>query len=202
MLACQSLIGLKQKTRKQKNMKIIQNKLLMTAAVVCLLSLKASATAITGGVAFAGQVTPSGGNVNTANTFTFGTVFITSAGGSYAPVPAGTTVTYNTLNLAGSLPVAPLWTFDFGGKTYDFNLTSINVIDRGVPTAITATGFGTLQISGFQDTVGSWTFTANQDGGQFSFSTSNGAVPDGGTTITLLGAALSGLACVGALRKK
>jgi hypothetical protein len=206
MLARQSLIGMQQKTRKQKYMKIIRNKLLIAAAVVCLLSLKAGATSITGGVSLGGQVTSDTGNVNTGNTFTFGGVNVASVAGSYASVPTtgmvGTpAVTQNPLTL-GTLPIMPLWTFSFGGKTYDFNLTSITEVDRHIASAITVTGFGTLQITGFEDTFGSYTFTANNLGGTFSFSSSNGAVPDGGTTITLLGAALSGLACVGALKKK
>jgi hypothetical protein len=187
-------------------MKIIQNKFLMTVAAACLLSLTASATSITGGVSLGGQVTSDTGNVNTGNTFTFGSVFIANVSGSYASVPTvpnplSPPVVQNPLTI-GTLPINNLWKFTYLGNTYDFNLTSITLVDRSIPSAITVTGFGNLQITGMEDTVGAYTFTANNQGGTFSFSSSNGAVPDGGTTITLLGAAISGLACVGALRKK
>ena len=56
------------------------------------------------------------------------------------------------------------------------------------------------EVTGFDNTVGSYLFTANQAGGTFSFSSSQAAgVPDGGTTIALLGLALVG---VGAVRRK
>ena len=48
-------------------------------------------------------------------------------------------------------------------------------------------------------TTGTWLFTANQGGGTFSFSSSDGAVPDGGSALILFGLALGGLE---ALRRK
>jgi hypothetical protein len=53
-----------------------------------------------------------------------------------------------------------------------------------------------MQLAGFTDTPGTWIFSGNQSGGTLSFSTSNGNVPDGGMTVMLLGAALSGLALI------
>ena len=54
-------------------------------------------------------------------------------------------------------------------------------------------------MTGFDATTGSWVFTANQAGGTFSFSSSDGAVPDGGSALILFGLGLGGLE---ALRRK
>jgi len=56
-----------------------------------------------------------------------------------------------------------------------------------------------LNITGFDPTAGEWVFTANQGGGTFSFSSSNAAVPEGGSALILLGLGLVGLE---ALRRK
>ena len=65
-------------------------------------------------------------------------------------------------------------------------------------------GTGVAHITGFENTPGAWIITVNTaDGGvTFSFSASSSATPDGGTTVVLLGTALSGLAWVNARRKK
>ena len=78
----------------------------------------------------------------------------------------------------------------FGGNSYSFDLLTLMITQQG-GDSLTLHGTGTLHITGFDNTPGTWIFTANEAGGTFSFSSSNGAiVPDGGTTVMLLGAAL------------
>ena len=61
------------------------------------------------------------------------------------------------------------------------------------------TGTGTLTGAGFDSTPGTWAFSAQSAGGihqasfTFSADTTGAGVPDGGTTVMLLGAALGAL---------
>jgi hypothetical protein len=96
-------------------------------------------------------------------------------------------------------PINPLWSFVVGGITYDFILQTVTS-SIGAGDTLDLGGTGLLQITGFQDTQGTWSFsTAGSGPTTFGFTAGNAAVPDGGTTVLLLGAALSGL---GLLRKK
>ena len=72
-------------------------------------------------------------------------------------------------------PISPLWTFMFLGDTYSFDLLTLSIDGQGGDT-LSLCGTGDLNITGFDTTTGTWVFTANQAGGTFSFSSSNGAV--------------------------
>jgi hypothetical protein len=56
-------------------------------------------------------------------------------------------------------------------------------------------GTGIITGNGFDDTAGTWSFTAQDDpsNGVFSFSGGSQATPDGGATVALLGLALAGI---------
>lgn len=98
-----------------------------------------------------------------------------------------------------SPPISPLWTFMFAGVTYSFDLTALTIDSQG-GNSLVLSGSGTLDITGFDTTPGSWVFTANQGGGSFSFSSSNNAdLPEPGSALALLGIALLG---VEVLRRK
>lgn len=99
----------------------------------------------------------------------------------------------------------PLWSFVFAGKTFTFDLTSVTIVSQS-NTFLNLLGGGTLKETGFDNTSGAWSFTISNPNGDphatfaFTFANSQTAnVPDGGTTVLLLGAALSGLAL---LRRK
>ncbi len=79
-----------------------------------------------------------------------------------------------------------------GGNTYSFDLLTLSIDQQGNNTLMLS-GTGDLNMTGFDTTTGSWVFTANQGGGTFSFSSSNGAVPDGGSALILFGLGLGGL---------
>ena len=175
--------------------------ILATFAVILLacaaFSPQAQAAMITGGISLGGAFTTDTGNVNTANAFTsFSNVFVVSVNGDYSGVPTGGSspaVTQNPFTFDPfTLPVTPLWTFMFGGNTYSFDLLSCSISQQGGGSLI-LTGSGTLNITGFDATSGDWVFTGNQAGGTFSFSSSNAAVPEGGSALILLGLGLVGL---------
>jgi hypothetical protein len=100
-------------------------------------------------------------------------------------------------------PLAALWSVN--GFTFD--LISSAIVFQGAGS-VSVTGFGTISGHGFTPTAGTWRFSTqdpaagtvgNPPQSVFSFSASTGAVPDGGTTVLLLGVSLVGVA---ALRTK
>ena len=118
--------------------------------------------------------------------------------GSYTGVGTGMSGPSVTMNPFSFNPfsssVTPLWTFMSAGNTYSFDLTVLSLTQQGNNT-LTLNGTGTLHITGFTDTPGTWVFTANNLSDTFSFSSSNGAVgvPDSGSAVALLGIALAGI---------
>jgi hypothetical protein len=175
--------------------------LLVVGLVSCgLFSERAQAVPmpITGGISLSGGYATDSGNLNTATAFTsFSGVFVSSVSGSYSGVPTGMaspSVTQNPFSFNPfNGPITPLWTFVSGMSTYSFDLTTLSSRQQPGDDTLTLKGTGTLKITGFTDTAGSWLFTANQAGGTFSFSSSNAAVPDSGSAVALLGIALAGI---------
>ena len=173
--------------------------LLVIGLVSCgLFSQQAQAVPITGGISLAGGYTVNTGNLNTATAFTsFPSVLVFSVSGSYSGV--GTGLSSPVVTMSGfsfnpfSSSVIPLWTFMSGGSTYSFDLTVLSSRLQPGDNSLTLKGTGTLHITGFTDTAGSWLFTANQAVDTFTFSSSNGAVPDSGSAVALLGIALAGI---------
>ena len=194
----------------------MKTKLMVMTAVATLVGLSATvqATPVTGVVNFGGSVTlaTSGGVVvstvaaaqevkSWANTAT-----ALSSGDLAAAY--GTSVTFTQPWAFGVQ--ANLWTYTASdGDVFTFNLTSISSdVVSGLPgnQQLAISGIGTIhEVSGLvtlSDTTGTWGFTTQegQVGGQFTFSAGTTVpTPDGGMTVILLGAALSGL---GLLRKK
>lgn len=126
-----------------------------------------------------------------------------SQSGNYAGVTAGTTAFWTPFTFnPPAASVTPLWMFTAGGITYSFDATSMTVTHPNSST-VNISGSGIAHISGFADTIGTWTVTATGAGVDFTFGaftgSDTGGVADGGTTVLLLGTALSGVAL---LRKK
>ena len=65
------------------------------------------------------------------------------------------------------------------GITYSFDLTAIQSVAQGTDANgnmfLNISGTGILHATGFDNTPGTYIFTANEAGGTFSFSSSNGA---------------------------
>lgn len=123
--------------------------------------------------------------------------------GSYAGVAAGTVAIWTPFTFnPPAASVTPLWMFSIGGTTYSFDATSMTVTHPNA-TTVNISGSGIAHITGLGDTLGTWTVTATGAGVNFTFGASTGSGPgdvaDGGTTVLLLGTALSGVAL---LRKK
>jgi len=72
--------------------------------------------------------------------------------------------------------IVPLWT-TAGGTSFDLSTLDIAFQTPGID-ALTLTGTGVFHAAGFDDTPGTWTFTANgTNPGNFTFSSSNEATP-------------------------
>ena len=186
----------------------MKSKLRTTLGAV-LLSLAfggaAHAASITGSINFAagpgGGVTYGpGNNLATADQIlSFDNPLVTEASGSFAAIPTGTSVSFTTpYTFDPSTAYSPLWSVSSGGTTFSFNLNSsfIEVQNSGF---LAITGTGVFTGTGFEATPGVWRYTSQAPSadGRFSWSSSAApdgrTVPDGGTTVALLGASLLGL---------
>lgn len=159
----------------------------------------AEAVAITGSIGFAGGIEPVGdwSTVNaidiTGNQALVLCNIVTPCDGAFAVLNDLDTeiAVYNDFSFAGG--VTPLWSVD----GFSFNLTSITNIERATNGVVLA-GFGTLLgPAGFDPTAAVWSFSADETDVEFRFSSTAAAtptVPDGGTTVMLLGLGMLGLA--------
>lgn len=128
-----------------------------------------------------------------------------AATGSYAVVPFGTATTFNDFTFIGDGAAAtlmgtdsPIWTFTIGATTYSFDLLALTNghVDTG---SMAFTGSGIAHITGFDDTPVSFALQGAGTGFDFTLSSSTTAgVPDGGTTVIMLGL---GLVLVGIVRR-
>jgi hypothetical protein len=192
--------------------KTMKNKMkMMAVAVAALTAATASVQAIqvAGTVTFAGTVTlNSGGTVAGATSVTAwggpgGTPVVFSSSGNLT-APFLTPVAFTAPWTFGSGKVA-LWSYTgSNGDLYTFNLiSSTPAIIGGSPLTLTSTGIGTIVATGpvpFDPTPGTWAFSTQDPSAgtppTFSFSAATGSIPDGGMTVMLLGAALSGLCLI------
>ncbi|MBC8094496.1 MAG: hypothetical protein H7Y43_01670 [Akkermansiaceae bacterium] len=186
----------------------MKTKYLLAAATAALLTISSvQAVQITGTIRMAGSVTLNTTDLSTAdNTTAFGVVFVTTGDGSYTGT-AGNLVTWKNFGWNPSTaPVNDLWKFTYLGNAYTFDLANITSVSQSV-TDLVVKGKGTVEISGgfYDPTFADWSFSITDTSGGtsgsfvFGFSDSNTAIPDGGTTVMLLGAALSTL---GLIRRK
>jgi VPDSG-CTERM motif len=160
---------------------------------------EAQAAKITGTIDFAGGAQfDSSALQNVTQVVTWFDVFgnagvtnVVSVSGDFSGIAKGTQATMNPwtfLPPPGGQPA--LWSV--GGFT--FNLLSATVVTQNA-TFLNIKGTGTLTGNGFEDTTTAWAFTVQNAGGApgmvFSFSANNAAgVPDGGSTVALLGISL------------
>ena len=171
-------------------------------------SLYAIPTSINGNMSFSGSATTDSSSLLSATKFlSFQELSVGSpstVSGDYAGTSGATvTMTPFTWNPAGaSTPINPLWSFISSGITYSFDLSSLHM-DFVSPTVLVLSGLGTAHITGPGTdklaTPGMWNFTGQTLGvSSFTFSSSADVaakqnVPDGGTTVALLGCGMLGL---------
>ncbi|MBA3352719.1 MAG: VPDSG-CTERM sorting domain-containing protein [Blastocatellia bacterium] len=162
--------------------------------------------------AFTGQ-TAQGAMINGAITFSGGAVYDTASLATAMQVDSFSDVSVQSrdgdfasfVNVGDSVTMAEPWIFtpststpmlwSVGGFTYD--LDSSTVVLQNADFLIIS-GTGTISGNGFEATTGTWSFTSQSPSanGVFSFSGSSDGtpgVPDGGTTVALLGVALAGI---------
>jgi hypothetical protein len=184
-------------------------KQLLVGLLALGMGVAAQAATITGSITFAGTVQLNTGSAGTATQVTSwmgvggaGLPTVQSSSGSFAGLN-GNSVTFaapwifNSGTVAVPLPgpaTPALWSV--GGFT--FNLATASVFSQGgFPAGVTVTGIGTITGTG-GPVAGTWSFTTQDPGAGspaiFSFSAASGAiVPDGGSTVALLGLALVGV---------
>jgi len=195
-------------------MKKIPTALKATCVILAIsglaLSVQAIPTSISGSISFSGTTSIDGTSFVTATKFTsFQNAFVgapSALSGDYVGT-SGAAVTMTPFTWSpptASTPIHPLWTFVSGGNTYSFDLSVLHE-DTATPTGLLLSGQGTAHITGpgltKLDTTGFWDFSAQTLGlSTFTFSSTTTAarqVPDGGTTVAMLGAALFGLGLIG-----
>ena len=113
------------------------------------------------------------------------------ATGDFSGIPMNTPATFGA-PWVFTAPKLGLWSV--GG--FAFDLLSATVVTQTAKT-LTVEGTGKVSANGFDPTAMAWSFTTQSAGGitrtSFSFSANNAAVPDGGSTVSLLGLALIGI---------
>jgi hypothetical protein len=201
--------GVVKTIKPSNNMKNIM-KIAGVVAVAAALTQSIQAVSVTGNIGFTGGVTYDTASAGTATEVTsWINPFVTLRSGAFLSVPVGTAATFAAPWTFANAGLNPFWSA--GG--YTFQLLSSFVFQQGGtifsgPLAngfVVVDGTGIVSGNGYDPTVMSWSFTSqdpkasvNPDTWTFSASAAS-LVPDGGSTVMLLGIALSGLAL---LRKK
>lgn len=185
---------------------------LLVAAALCTLSSVASAVPIVGSIAFSAAPgaswTPTGGTgiANaTGVSFTAGVsgfeAQVTNVGAApngYAGT-LGADVAFSDFTFAPLTPPTTLWSFTSGVNTYTFEMTTV-VIELQNSGALTLTGNGLANITGFDETDGTWRLSLDNIGSVFSFSSTAAAAPEPGLAL-LLGTGLIGFGVARKMRK-
>ena len=184
---------------------MIMKRLLPKSAGALLLALAfggaAIALPINGNITFAGDISlggPAGFNFGTATSVqSWDSTIVNNVDGDFATyISAGAPVTFQAPWTFNSGSVENFW--NLGGFQFDLIASALEFQDA---TSLSVKGTGTTWGNGFDPTEGTWLFSTQSIAadGLFSFAASVGSaspgtsVPDGGTTLLLLGGGLIGL---------
>jgi hypothetical protein len=181
----------------------MKTKLTITATATMLAALMApalQATELTGSIGFGslGVTVTGGSDLATASSFTLNSPFISTETGVYTGVAPLTPVTFNGFEF--NPPVAsvnPLWTFSVGGINYSFDATSVTSSFNSTLDEWDIGGDGIAMATGYDATPSTWNLNLSQSGATIVFDSSAVSVPtvpDGGSTLILLGGGCVGLA--------
>ncbi len=148
------------------------------------LSVAAAAFLISPGTRAQAGAPPINGNINFHSgflTFDTGNIGSARAINSFSNVVAGTaTGAYSALSnvvvswtpftfTPPAVSVKPLWTFSTNGVTYSFDATSVSLVFQN-SGYLNLRGTGVAHVTGYADTLGTWTLAALLNGGDFTFS--------------------------------
>ncbi len=172
-------------------------KIVFAVVMAVTLGRSVQAVPITGGITFNGTATLNSNNIATAT-------MVKSWGTNNVKSVSGTFLTFGSINLNDIVKLAPNWSFNSGvlGKFWQVGGFTFNLADSSalslVNGVLTIILNGSVSGNGFDVTPFSGTVMIHSTPGTagviFSDNFSFNTVPDGGTTVLLLGAALSGLA--------
>ena len=162
-----------------------------------ILSQNAEAIPISGNITFAGSVTFDTASLGSATTAYFQNTVVQSVDGDLDLF----------VNDQDSVAMASAWVFNPSTDTdplwsvggWSFHLTSSTVVFQ-TNQWLLITGEGTVSGhggDGYEETSGTWQFSTQSPsaGGKFSYSAAS-SVPDGGSTLILLGTALLAVGCL------
>jgi len=184
------------------------SKILLVIAAATALGLGAAqATLINGSITFGGSATMNGTSQTATQVNSFVNFHVEMSDGDFSAATFPDLVS-TTVGVSGPWIFSPppgnavsgLWSV--AGFTFDLQQT-VAVTRDPATLALDVMGVGTITGNGFDPTPGEWHYTSQDPAsrGFFSFSagTAVSPVPDGGSTVALLGAALF---AVGALRAR
>lgn len=176
-------------------------KIALASSVAVVFAYVVSAMPITGSIGFSGTAVLDTSDPNTASkVVSWGSNTVGSASGTFASygggIPLGTQVNMDGPWNFHSTFVNNFWQVD--GFTYNVWSTSVFAQGYGITKIFLQ---GNVSGNGFSSTpfAGWFQFSNPTSGGVYDFSenlTFSQSTPDGGATVLLLGAALSGLAVV------
>jgi len=190
----------------------MKNKIMTIVGAAALLALAQTTQAlpITGAIGFAGNANLNTGTASTATTVvswsgstTANPVVQSDSGIISSLISPGTQIVFAApWNFTVSSAIIPFWNV-LGTPGINFQLSSSSFTrgTLGGNPYVAISGTGLLNAPGYDATTWNFSVTfqdpasvpANQT---FTFSASQQSVPDGGTTVMLLGAALSGMALI------
>lgn len=176
------------------NMKKTLSALAGASLLALVLATQAIATPISGSISFTGtpnfDATPISG-ASAIMGYNSARVAVGQQTGTYATVADLTAVVFSPFAFSpATQAVVPLWSFSSLGLTYSFSTSSMVAMFNAPLNIWNFGGNGVLSATGYDDTVGSWNFSAGQIGQSFYFGSAAAAtaasVPDTGMTLALL----------------
>ena len=178
----------------------MKNILTIVAAVAVAVAFTSTVQAVpqplTGNIGFAGSAVLNSSDVSTATkVVSWNSTVVNSESGSFTSISLGSAVLLASPWSFNSGVLNNFW--QVGGFTFDLSSSSIFSLAGGFMNVVIA---GTVSGNGYAATAFSGSFQVSNPSANgattFTERLSFNSVPDGGTTVLLLGAALSGLALV------
>lgn len=175
------------------------NKTLLVVSIFAIAGV-ANAIPIEGSIGFHGAYTTDTGALGTATQIIISSAAIDGAvTGSFASegINNSSAVTYSNFTFSPvSIPINNIW--KVGSFSFDLNQMSVDYHSASI-LGLTGSGMINSTVAGLDSTPGIWSFTANQAGANFTWSSSS-AVPEPAITL-LLGAGLIGFGVSRKMRK-